>query len=78
VRQLNSMPVDFPVIGSGTGLHPFKSVTDYDNFLKRIDRFSIWVDTAIKNMRHGVEAGIVATQGSHRKDFTPTRRDDRR
>jgi uncharacterized protein (DUF885 family) len=59
VRQLNSMPVDFPVLGSGTGLHPFKSVTDYDNFLKRIDRFSIWVDTAIANMRKGVEFGIV-------------------
>ena len=59
VRQLNSMPVDFPVIGSGTGLHPFKTVADYDNFLKRIDRFSIWVDTAIENMRQGVEAGIV-------------------
>ena len=59
VRQLNSMPVDFPVIGSGTGLHPFKSVTDYDNFLKRIDRFSVWVDTAIANMRQGVAVGIV-------------------
>ena len=59
VRQLSSMPVDFPVIGSGTGLHPFKSVTDYDNFLKRIDRFSIWVDTAIANMRRGMAVGIV-------------------
>jgi uncharacterized protein (DUF885 family) len=59
VRQLSSMAVDFPVIGSGTGLHPFKSVTDYDNFLKRIDRFPIWVDTAIANMRKGMEVGIV-------------------
>jgi uncharacterized protein (DUF885 family) len=59
VRQLNSMAVDFPVIGSGTGLHPFKSVTDYDNFLKRIDRFPVWVDTAIANMRKGMEVGIV-------------------
>ncbi|HEY6368135.1 MAG TPA: DUF885 domain-containing protein [Candidatus Binatia bacterium] len=59
VRQLNSIPVDFPVIGSGTGLHPFKTVADYDNFLKRIDRFSIWVDTAIENMRQGAEAGII-------------------
>ena len=59
VRQLNSMAVDFPVIGSGTGLHPFKNVTDYDNFLKRIDRFPDWVDTAIANMRKGMEAGIV-------------------
>ena len=59
VRQLNSMPVNFPIIGSGTGLHPFKSVSDYDNFLKRIDRFPIWVDTAIANMRQGVEVGVV-------------------
>jgi uncharacterized protein (DUF885 family) len=59
VRQLSSMAVDFPVIGSGTGLHPFKSVTDYDNFLKRIARFPVWVDTAIANMRKGMEVGIV-------------------
>ena len=59
VRQLNSMPVDFPVMGSGNGIHPFKSVTDYNNFLKRIDSFQVWVDTAITNMRKGVELGIV-------------------
>lgn len=59
VRQLNSMPVDFPVLGSGNGIHPFKSVTDYDNFLKRIDSFQLWVDTAIINMRKGMELGIV-------------------
>ena len=59
VRQLSSMAVDFPVIGSGTGVHPFKSVADYDNFLKRIDRFPVWVDTAIANMRKGMEVGIV-------------------
>src|SRR5262245_19892323 len=59
VRQLNSMAVDFPVIGSGTGLHPFRNVRDYDNFLKRIDRFQIWVDTAIANMRQGMKVGVV-------------------
>ena len=59
VRQLNSMAVDFPVIGSGTGLHPFKNVKDYENFLKRIDKFQIWVDTAIANMRQGMKVGVV-------------------
>src|SRR5262245_39722257 len=59
VRQLNSMAVDFPVIGSGTGLPPFRNVRDYDNFLKRIDRFQIWVDTAIANMRQGMKVGVV-------------------
>src|SRR5215510_5882935 len=59
LRQINSMAVDFPVIGSGTGLHPFKNVKDYENFLKRIDRFQIWVDTAIANMRQGMKVGVV-------------------
>jgi uncharacterized protein (DUF885 family) len=59
VRQLSSMAVDFPVIGSGNGLHPFKSVTDYDNFLKRIEAFQLWVETAMANMRKGVELGVV-------------------
>jgi uncharacterized protein (DUF885 family) len=59
VRQLNSPAVDFPLLGSGHGLHPFKSVSDYDNFLKRIDKFQIWVDTAIANMRKGLELGVV-------------------
>ena len=59
VRQLNSLAVDFPVIGSGNDLHPFKSVTDYDNFLKRIDQFQVWVDTAIANMRKGIALGVV-------------------
>jgi uncharacterized protein (DUF885 family) len=59
VRQLNSPAVDFPLLGSGHGLHPFKSVSDYDNFIKRIDKFQIWVDTAIANMRKGLELGVV-------------------
>ncbi len=59
VRQLNSLPVNFPRLGAGNGSHPFKSVADYDNFLKRIDRFRTWVDTAIANMRKGIARGIV-------------------
>ena len=59
VRQLNSMAVDFPVIGSGNGVQPFKSIKDYENFLKRIEAFQVWVDTAIANMRKGIELGIV-------------------
>jgi uncharacterized protein (DUF885 family) len=59
VRQLNSMSVDFPVIGSGTGLQPFKNVRHYDNFLKRINKFQLWVDTAIANMRQGMKVGVV-------------------
>ncbi|MBI4488000.1 MAG: DUF885 domain-containing protein [Deltaproteobacteria bacterium] len=59
VRQLSSTPIEFPLLGSGRGVHPFRTVKDYDNFLKRIEGFQVWVDTAIANMRRGMELGIV-------------------
>jgi uncharacterized protein (DUF885 family) len=59
VRQLASLAVEFPLIGSGAGAHPFKTVVDYENFLKRIEGFEIWIDTAIANMRQGIELGVV-------------------
>lgn len=59
VRQLGSMPIEFPVLASGKGDHPFKTVADYDNFLGRIARFQAWVDVAIANMRVGMKRGTV-------------------
>lgn len=59
VRQLGSLPIEFPLLGSGSGSHPFKTVADYENFLKRIDGFETWVETAIDNMREGIKHGIV-------------------
>ena len=59
VRQLASLAVEFPLLGSGAGAHPFRTVTDYENFLKRIDAFETWVDTAIANMRQGIAVGVI-------------------
>ncbi len=59
VRQLASLAVEFPLFASGSGIHPFKTVTDYENFLKRIQLFDSWIDTAIANMRRGVAMNIV-------------------
>ena len=59
VRQLGSLVIEFPLMGSGGGIHPFKTVADYDNFLQRIDGFVIWVDSAIANMREGIQRGVV-------------------
>jgi uncharacterized protein (DUF885 family) len=62
------MPIDqggfaltatFPIWGSGKGAQPFRTVVDYDNFLKRIDGFVEWIDTAIANMRRGMARGLV-------------------
>ena len=43
----------------GTSAQPFKTVKDYRNWLKRVDGFIAWCDTAIKNMRIGMESGYV-------------------
>ncbi len=59
VRQLGSLVIEFPLTGSGGGIHPFKTVADYDSFLQRIDGFVIWVDSAIANMREGIQRGVV-------------------
>ncbi len=59
VRQLASLAVEFPLWGSGAGAHPFRTVADYENFLKRIEAFEVWIDTAIANLRRGLALGIV-------------------
>jgi uncharacterized protein (DUF885 family) len=57
VQQFWGLALTMPQIGSGQSYQPFKSVKDYDDFLKRIDAFSIWMDTAIEQMRKGVAQG---------------------
>ena len=59
VNQFFSMPNRFALMGSGSNVQPFKTVEDYENWLKRIDGFVVWMDQAIANMREGAEQGIV-------------------
>jgi uncharacterized protein (DUF885 family) len=59
LNQFYSTPNSFAQLGSGNGMQPFKTVQDYDNFLKRIDGFAAWGDQAIVNMREGVRRGYV-------------------
>ncbi len=46
-------------LGSGEGMQPFKTTKDYDNWLKRISNLPIWADTAVSNMRLGIQKGWV-------------------
>ncbi|HNR49846.1 MAG TPA: DUF885 domain-containing protein [Bacteroidia bacterium] len=59
VNQFTGLQLAFPVLGSGSGNQPFKTVKDYDNFLKRITAFVVYEDTAIVNMRRGMKEGIM-------------------
>jgi len=51
-------PTRFPIVGAGRGAHPFKTVTNYEDFLGRVEGFVAWMDTAIANMRVGMERGM--------------------
>ncbi|MBK9411853.1 MAG: DUF885 domain-containing protein [Bacteroidetes bacterium] len=57
--QFFSLPLKMGQLGSGTGDQPFKTVKDYDDWLQRMDAFSVWTDTTIANFRKGIAAGIV-------------------
>jgi uncharacterized protein (DUF885 family) len=57
LNQFNSTPSTFVQLGSGSGQQPFKTVADYDAFLKRVDGLVAWTDQAIVNMREGVAKG---------------------
>jgi uncharacterized protein (DUF885 family) len=59
INQFDSTPVEFGRLGSGQSIQPFRTVKDYEDFLKRIAGFAIWADQAIANMKTGVDSGIV-------------------
>jgi len=59
LHQFSSLPSQFALLGSGQGIHPFRTALDYYNFLSRMDGFVAWVDQAINNMRSGAAKGVV-------------------
>ncbi|WP_316830594.1 DUF885 domain-containing protein [Pedobacter aquatilis] len=58
-NQMFSLPLMFAQFGSGTGAQPFKTVKNYEDWLKRVNAFSVWADTAIGNFKKGANAGFV-------------------
>ncbi|HSH67217.1 MAG TPA: DUF885 domain-containing protein, partial [Bacteroidia bacterium] len=59
VNQVNSNHLNIPPMAEGTGIQPFVTVKDYDNWLKRLDGYLEWLDTAMVNMKIGMKQGYV-------------------
>src|SRR5262245_61737949 len=57
-NQMGGLPMELVVYGSGSGPQPFKTVQDYERFLKRVGEFPRWADGAIALMRTGMAQGI--------------------
>lgn len=43
----------------GSSAQPFKTEKDYTNFLKRIDKYAVWIDSAMVYMKKGMAKGVV-------------------
>jgi uncharacterized protein (DUF885 family) len=59
LNQFFNFTAGFAQLGSGTGIHPFRTTKDYDDFLSRIRDFDRVVGVAISAMREGMTAGVV-------------------
>jgi uncharacterized protein (DUF885 family) len=59
INQFRSMLNTFVRLGSGSSLHPFETVKDYDDWLARIDGFVVYADQAVDNMKEGARQGVV-------------------
>lgn len=58
-NQMTALPLTIGQLGSGTGAQPFKTVKNYEDWIKRVNAFSVWADTAIGNFKKGMATGIV-------------------
>ena len=58
IDHFNGFHTFMPDFSSGDGAAPFKTVTDYDNDLKRIDGYTVLLDRSIGRMKQGLAAGV--------------------
>ena len=59
VNQFNSPATLVAMLGSGSSAQPFKTVQDYDNWLRRAGQVPALFDQAVANMEQGMAAGVV-------------------
>jgi len=57
INQFASIDLYIATMAGGTYVQPFRNAEDYDNWLKRLDGFVIWCDTAVANMQRGMKTG---------------------
>lgn len=57
--QFGGLPLNFPLYGSGQGSQPFNTEKDYEDWLKRMEKFPEWMNAATENFREGMTNKIV-------------------
>jgi uncharacterized protein (DUF885 family) len=59
IDQFNSVNLYIAQLASGSSAQPFVTVTDYENWIKRLEDYTVWLDTALANMKEGITLGYV-------------------
>jgi uncharacterized protein (DUF885 family) len=57
--QVQSLHLYVAQLGAGGSVHPFNTVKDYEDWLKRLEDYIAFLDTSIANMKEGMAKGIV-------------------
>jgi uncharacterized protein (DUF885 family) len=58
IDHFGGAQVFMPDLSSGEGVAPFKTLADYDNNLKRLPGFVVYLDRCIERMKQGLASGV--------------------
>jgi uncharacterized protein (DUF885 family) len=61
-NQFTGLQLTMGQFGSGSSAQPFKTVKDYEDWIKRVNAFGIWADSSIVYFRRGIAANFVLPQ----------------
>ncbi|UQD55873.1 DUF885 family protein [Flavobacterium sp. K5-23] len=59
INQFEGIHLTMGQFAGGTSAQPFKTEKDYTNFLKRMDSYTIWIDSAMVYMKKGIDKKLV-------------------
>ena len=59
INQFEGTHLTIGQFAGGTSAQPFKTEKDYTDFLKRMDKYSVWIDSAMVYMKKGMAKGVV-------------------
>jgi uncharacterized protein (DUF885 family) len=59
LNQFSGIHLTMTQFAGGSSAQPFSTVKDYNNFLKRMELYSVWIDSAMVYMKKGMDKGMV-------------------
>ncbi len=59
INQMWTVNLTMGQLASGSSAQPFKSLTDYKNWLSRLEQYNTWLQSAETRMKQGIKEGYV-------------------